>query len=182
MDSNTSHSQSYSLILKKTYRLLVSALGAGIGLGAVLWFVDPPSAPIFLASFGGSASFLFGIPITPAAQPRAYFGGHIIGIASGVICFYLFGNFLWVYVMSFVMAFVFMLVTKTVHPPAGANPLIVLHANAPFSVIWPPIMMGLLILFSIAVIWSRLIPKRIHYPGNWTEKSPPTIAWSGWLE
>ena len=180
MDTETSSSQSYSIILKKTYRLLVSALGGGIGLGLVLWLVDPPSAPIFLASFGGSAIFLFGIPITPAAQPRAYFGGHIIGITCGVVCFYLFGNFLWVYAVSFAIAFILMLVTKTVHPPAGANPLIVLHANAPFSAIWPPVLMGLAILFTVAVIWSRLIPKRIHYPSNWNEKSPPTIAWSGW--
>jgi len=182
MDIDSSKTDLFNLSLKKTYRLLISALGAGIGLGLVLWFVDPPSAPIFLASFGGSAIFLFGIPITPAAQPRAYFGGHFIGITCGIACFYLFGNQLWVYVAAFVLAFILMLVTKTVHPPAGANPLIILQANAPFSVIWPPVLIGMLILFAVAVVWSRIIPKRIHYPSNWSEKSPPTIAWSGWLE
>ena len=41
MDTEPSKSKLYNLYLKKTYRLLISALGAGIGLGLVLWFVEP---------------------------------------------------------------------------------------------------------------------------------------------
>ena len=34
-------------------RLVWCGAGAAVGLGAVLWLVDPPTAPLLLASFGG---------------------------------------------------------------------------------------------------------------------------------
>ena len=182
MDADSTTVETTHSIKRKLFRLAASTSGAAIGLGLVLWQIDPPSAPFFLASFGGSTIFLFGISRTPAAQPRAYFGGHLIGIACGSLCLFLFGTALRVYVVAFLLAFILMLVTRTVHPPAGANPLIILHANAPFAVIWPPVLFELLILFAVAMIWSRLVPKMLPYPSHWNEKSPPTIAWSGWLE
>jgi len=66
-------------------RVAASAAGAAFGLAAVLQFVDPPSAPLFLASLGGSAVFLFGLTRAPAAQPRALFGGHTGGALLGAL-------------------------------------------------------------------------------------------------
>lgn len=162
--------------------MTATIIGASIGLGLVLWIADPPSAPIFMASFGGSTIFLFALSRTPAAQPRALFGGHLIGFGCGVLCFYLFGNAIWVYLVAFLMTLVLMLITKTVHPPAGANPLIVMQSSAPLLTIWQPVLLGLVILFVVAIIWSRLVPGIVHYPYNWTEKSPPSLAWGGWID
>jgi CBS-domain-containing membrane protein len=164
------------------FRLTASAAGAALGLSLVLGFVDPPSAPLFLASLGGSAVFLFGLTTAPAAQPRALFGGHIGGALSGILCSHLFGDALWVYVLALVLALVFMLATKTVHPPAGANPLIMVHAHAGWFAIWQPVAVGVAVLAVVAAAWSRLIPGMIHYPYQWFEKSPPSISWSGWVE
>jgi CBS-domain-containing membrane protein len=78
--------------------------------------------------------------------------------------------------------FVFMLVTKTVHPPAGANPLIMVHAHAGLSALWQPVGLGVLILALVAVVWSRLVPGMVHYPTKWFDRSPPSIWWGGWSD
>ena len=153
-----------------------------MGLSLILLFIDPPSAPLFLASFGGSAVFLFALTRAPAAQPRALFGGHIGGALIGVLCSNLFGDAIWVYVAAIVLTLVFMLVSKTVHPPAGANPLIMIHAHASLAMIWQPVMVGVAILALVAALWSRLVPGMMRYPCKWLEKSPPFMSWGGWLE
>lgn len=163
-------------------RVAASAAGAAFGLAAVLQFVDPPSAPLFLASLGGSAVFLFGLTRAPAAQPRALFGGHAGGALLGALCYQILGDAPWVYVVALVLTLVFMLLTKTVHPPAGANPLIMVHAHASLAAVWQPVLVGVAVLAVIAAVWSRLVPGMIHYPHRWLEKSPPFASWGGWSE
>ena len=163
-------------------RVIWCALGAATGIGLILRFVDPPHSPLLLASLGGSAVFLFGLTRAPAAQPRALFGGHLGGALIGILCFQAFGNADWVYVVAVVLTLVFMLVTKTVHPPAGANPLIMVHAHADLSALWHPVVLCVLVLAVVAAVWSRIGPRMVHYPNKWFDKSPPTVLWGGWLE
>lgn len=161
-------------------RLLSCSAGAALALGLVLWLVDPPTAPLLLASFGGSAVFLFGLTRAPAAQPRALFGGHLASAVVGVVCYQIFGDATWVYILSVVLALVVMLATRTVHPPAGANPLLMVHAHAGLAAVWQPVGLGVLILAAVAMAWSRLVPGMIHYPYRWLEASPPSMFWGGW--
>ena len=167
---------------RKLFRLAVSSAGAALSLGLVLRFADPPSAPFFLASLGGSTVFLFGLTRTPAAQPRALFGGHLGGIFIGMLCYGLFGDAVWVYVLALVLTMVFMLATRTVHPPAGANPLIVMHTPAAAAAVWAPVLMGVGLLALCAMLWSRLFPGMVHYPCRWLAPSPPSMGWGAWDE
>ena len=168
--------------VRKLLRLLYCAAGAAVGLGLVLGLVDPPASPLFLASFGGSAVFLFGLTRVPAAQPRALFGGHVGGALVGVFCYQLFGDAVWVYVLALVLTLLLMLVTKTVHPPAGANPLIMVHSHAGLLAVWQPVFVGIAILVLVAAAWSRLVPGVVHYPLKWLEKSPPSVSWGCWVD
>ncbi len=161
-------------------RLIWCAVGAGISIGLALWLVGVPSSPFLLASLGGSSVFLFGLTRDAAAQPRALFGGHLGGAIIGILCFQLFGDALGVYMLAMILTLIYMLATKTMHPPAGVTPFIMVHDHAGFFGLWQPVGLGIIILALVAMVWSRLLPGMNHYPTNWFEKSPPSILWGGW--
>lgn len=156
--------------------------GASIALALALWLVSPPASPFLLASLGGSAVFLFGLTQAAAAQPRALFGGHLGGALIGILCTQAFGVDLWVYVLAGVMTLALMLATGTMHPPAGATPLIMVHANATLPALWQPVGLGVLVLGAMAALWTRLVPGMLHYPVKWGDPSPPSMWWGGWDE
>jgi CBS-domain-containing membrane protein len=160
-------------IVVSTLRLGWSLVGSVIGIGLALMLVAPPISPFLLASLGGSAVFLFALTNAPAAQPRALIGGHIGGALIGVLCYQWLGDALWVYVLAQVLTLLFMLLAHTMHPPAGANPLIMIQAQADMSVLLSTVLIGVLSLFVVAVLWSRVFKRSHVYPVAWLQKSPP---------
>jgi len=165
---------------KNVLRLFWCSIGVASGSAVSLFVVDSPAPPFLLASFGGSAIFLFGLTRAEAAQPRALFGGHLGGALIGIACYQLFGDAPWVFVAGEVVALWLMLLTRTVHPPAGANPIIMIHAHAGLSSLVDPVFAGVGALAILAALWSRLYPGLVHYPVNWAAPSPPRIFWGGW--
>lgn len=73
-----------------------------------------------------------------------------------------------------------MLATRTVHPPAGANPVIMVYAQAQWAALLNPVLLGVLCLVCVAVVWSRIYPGLVHYPVSPLEPSPPSLNWGGW--
>jgi CBS-domain-containing membrane protein len=163
-------------------RLLWCIIGAAAAIFLALALVGPPASPFLLASLGGSAVFLFGLTRAPAAQPRALFGGHLGGALIGIGCYQCLGDALWVYALAEGLVLSYMLLTKTVHPPAGANPLIMIHSHASLAALWQPVFVGVFSLALVASVWSRLVPGLIRYPAAWFDKSPPRTLWSSWSE
>src|SRR5574340_734117 len=158
-----------------TVRLLWCTIGAATGIVLALFLVGPPAIPFLLVSLGGSTVFLFGLTRAPATQPRALFGGHLGGAFIGIACYHAFGDALWVYALAQVLALSFMLITRTVHPPAGANPILMIYAHAGWSALWQPVFLGVAALAVVAAVWSRLYPGLAHYPVAWLDRSPPSM-------
>lgn len=171
-------SERRELLLKSPIvRLLWCALGAATGIGLAFAIVAPPASTFLLASLGGSAMFLFAR--APAAQPRAIFGGCLGGALLGIVCYRLLGDALWVYALAQVLALWFMLISKTMHPPAGANPSIMIFSHAGFAALWQPVFIGVSSLVAVAAIWSRLFPGLPAYPVRGFDTSLPSMFWEG---
>ncbi len=133
----------YTDFVKQTIlRLLWVLAGASIALALALHVVRPTDSTLLLASLGGSTLFLFGLTTFPPTQPRALFGGHLMSAFIGVICYQLFGDATWVMVIAVLITIAVLILTKTVHPPAGANPLIMISAHAGFVDIWTHVFVG----------------------------------------
>lgn len=160
-------------------RLIWVLIGSFVAIGLAL-FITKANSPLLLASLGGTTLFLFALTSAPAAQPRSVFGAHLISSLIGILAYQLFGDDLWVYVFALVVTIGVLLLVRCVHPPAGANPLIMIQAHAGFIHLGVTVMLGVSIIFIVAMIWSRLGIGFRKYPVSWTQPSPPNLNWSIW--
>jgi len=73
-----------------------------------------------------------------------------------------------------------LLMMRCVHPPADANPLIMIQAHASFIHLGITVMVGVGVIFLVAFIGSRVGFGVRKYPVSWTQPSPPSLNWSIW--
>ncbi|WP_373741251.1 HPP family protein [Neisseria sp.] len=121
---------------------------------------------LILGSFGASCLLVFAYPQSPFAQPRNVVGGHFIATATGLAFFTVFGAEWWSMALAVGTAVALMLVTRTAHPPAGSNPLIVALAGAGWDFLFTPTLFGSLILVSVALVYNNFGQGR-RYPSYW---------------
>lgn len=160
-------------------RFLWVLIGSFVAICLAL-LITKANSPLLLASLGGTTLFLFALTTAPAAQPRAVFGAHLISSLIGILAYKLFGDAFWVYVFALVVTIAVLLLARCVHPPAGANPLIMIQAHASFIHLGVTVMAGVTVIFITAMIWSRLGIGSRKYPVSWNQPSPPTHNWGIW--
>lgn len=121
---------------------------------------------LMMASFGATACLLFAFPDSPFSQPRNVVGGHFFSTLSGLVYMAFFGVTWWSMALALATAIVLMQITKTTHPPASSDALIVMLAGVPWSFLIMPSLIGSVILVSIALIFNNVIRDR-RYPRYW---------------
>ncbi len=149
-------------------------VGTAVALSIAALVVGYTSHPWLLASLGGSCVILFGMPESDMAQPRSVFGGHLIASVVGLALLHYgrgagFGSTdLWM-TAAVATALVAMMATRTIHSPAGANPIVVFAEKADWAFLLSPLAIGLLSIFIVAVIVNNKgrMPWRGNYPRRW---------------
>ncbi|MEI8304355.1 MAG: HPP family protein [Burkholderiales bacterium] len=86
------------------------------------------------------------------------------------------------YALAISSALWFMLLARTVHRPAGANPVLMVYAQAGWPALLFQVLAGVACLMAVAFVWSRLYPGLIHYPSSPWEPSPASLNWGGWRD
>ena len=147
----------------KIINALLSALGALIFISflafldmsfeGMIWLIPP---------FGASMVLVMAVHESPLAKPKNILLGHILSALSGVIILYLIGdNFLALGIAVALAVFV-MIITDTIHPPAGANPIIVILTGQGISFVLFPVAVGAFMLVVFAYLYNKLLKR--NYP------------------
>ena len=131
---------------------LVAWLGAFIVIAATWRLFDYQNLVFVFASLGGSAVIVFGMPDSPMAQPRSLFGGHAIASVIGLMFYGWFGANTWSIAGAMATALLAMQLTRTVHSPAGADPIIIMTSAVSGPLVMLNLSVGLAVLWMVAVL------------------------------
>jgi CBS-domain-containing membrane protein len=134
-------------------------------LALVLWLIDAEHG-LALTSLGSTAILLFCFPTHDGARPVAVLVSHLLGAAIGIALLKLFGGNIWIMGAGVALIAVIMKLLNIMHPPAGANPLIVLNLKSDWLFIAYPLLPALLIMLLAVLVWSRLRPGP-RWPPRW---------------
>lgn len=121
---------------------------------------------LVIAPFGASCVLAFVLPEAPVSQPRNIIGGHMVTTLCGLTVYHLWGNSIWSLSVAVGLGIALMLLTKTTHPPAGANPIVVITAASTWSFLVTPVLIGSIVIVCVAVLYNNLIKNR-KYPTFW---------------
>jgi CBS-domain-containing membrane protein len=146
----------FPALRRETVREAVLAgIGGAVAIGVLSALAVASATPLIIPPFGASAVILFLLPSSPVAQPRHVIGGHILSAIVGLVALTLFGPTALAMAVGVGVAIVAMKLTDTLHPPAGANPLLVVMTSAPWWFVGVPVAAGAVILVLIAVGYHR---------------------------
>lgn len=142
---------------------LLSALGALIFISFLAYLENSFEGTIWLIPpFGASMVLVMAVHESPLAKPTNILLGHVLSALSGVIVLYLIGDHFLALGLAVGLAIFIMIITNTIHPPAGANPIIVILTGQGISFVLFPVAVGALMLVLFAYLYNKLLKR--NYP------------------
>ena len=139
---------------------LFSSLGAFVCIGFLAYLNSSIEGAIWLIPpFGASMVLVMAVYDSPLAKPKNLILGHILSALSGVIIFYLLGNTFISLGLGVALAVFVMMMTNTVHPPAGANPIIVILTGQSLSFVFLPVAVGAITIVVFAYLYNKLLKR-----------------------
>jgi CBS-domain-containing membrane protein len=146
--------------------MLAGAAGGGVAIGLMEAFSTRAAIPLVAIPFATSIVLVMGSPEVEAAQPRALIGGHIVSTIVGLVVLNIAGPEPWAAALAVGLAIAAMQFTRTSHPPAGIDPLLVVVNNMLWGFLLVPVAAGAVLLALFAFVWHILI-RRYSWPRRW---------------
>lgn len=160
MDSTKTHrtARGAELLRQLPWRTAVLAgLGSCMTIAVLAEANTLTNLQLIIAPFGASCALVFGAPASPLARPRNVIGGHLISAALGLLAASLIVSPPLAMSAGVGLAIAGMLLTGTLHPPAGANPIVVVLSAASWGFLITPVLMGTLAIVAIGTLYHRLL-------------------------
>jgi len=145
---------------------ITSGLGGAIGIFILSIFTIGTEAPLLMAPFGASCVLLFAVPDSPLSQPKNVIGGHFISSLVGVVFVSLWTSSPVILALAVAVAIALMAMFKIIHPPAGADPIVILLGAKGFSFLLFPVLSGSILLVIIAYLFHRTTGKYTYPKSN----------------
>jgi CBS-domain-containing membrane protein len=141
-------------------------LGGCIAIATVALLTDWIPIALVLGSFGASCVLVFGYPDVPFSQPRNIIAGHFLSSLIGLVFLVSFGPHWWSVALAVGTSIAVMMLTRTVHPPAGSNPVIVFLSQPTWSFLLFPTLIGALVVVAVALAYNN-VTREARYPKYW---------------
>ncbi|GHG05222.1 HPP family protein [Thalassotalea marina] len=144
--------------LEKAHSAIYAGIAAmfAIGLLSIGEFIFSCTA-LIMAPLGASAVLVFGVPDSPLAQPKNVIFGHLLTAFIGLAIISAFGVSPFTLALATGLAVSAMLLTNTTHPPAGANPLLIMMTEQTWSYLLTPVLTG-----AVVIVITGLAAKKLH--------------------
>lgn len=152
--------------------IIAGALGGAAAVGLMEAASAYSAFPLSYIPFATSIVVVMGSPDASPAQPRALIGGHLISTLIGLAIVKLAGPGPWVAALAVGLSIVAMHVTRTFHPPAGIDPLIVVLNDLSWPFLLMPVAVGACALALFAYLWHAIARKLLERRTTVT-KPPP---------
>jgi CBS-domain-containing membrane protein len=149
------------------WQIAAGLIGGAVGIGLIAILSHFQHLPLLMAPLGATCVLLFAVPDSPLAQPRSVVGGHLVSTLVGIVFLKYVGVGPVEMGIAVGLAIALMQTTRTVHAPAGADPLVVLmsgHAGWGFLV--APVLASAVILVLLATLVNNVGPNR-QWPRYW---------------
>lgn len=137
-------------------RILLAGLGTFLLVGLIAWLDVQSPLHLLVASLGSSCALVFTLPEGAFSQPANVVGGQIICTLSGLFVAAILPVTWWSVALAVALAVVVMAALRVTHPPAGANPIIVMMTSATLSGALIPIVAGALTVVILGSLFHRL--------------------------
>ena len=147
----------HNLLSGNIKNILISSFGAFLCMFLIAYFNTIDKSNIWLIPpFGASLVLVMAVHDSPLASPRNVFFGHVLSASSGVLMFYFFENTSLSIALGLALAIMAMQLTNTVHPPAGANPIIAILGAKTFEFVIMPVAIGASFIVIFALIYNKI--------------------------
>ena len=154
--------------LREPKKYIIQSLLAVVVIMVIFYFEALPHI-VIATSLGGSAFIVFTMPHSVTAQPRKLIGGHIVGLISGALLYYIFfagplgelsTDWRFITVLAYALAvglcIFLMTITNTEHTPAVATALGIVSDGWSYQVV-----ISVLLCAVILAIIRRLLQHRL---------------------
>lgn len=132
-----------------------AGLGGGLAIAILSMLSDLLAIPLLLAPFGASCVLVFGVPTSPFVKFRNIVGGYLISAAMGLLAVTLLGPGVAGAAVGVALAISAMMLTDTIHPPAGAVPIVVALTQPGLSFLLAPVGAGALLIVLLGIVFRR---------------------------
>lgn len=148
--------------------LIRSLIGGTLGILVLELLALYLPAKFMMAPFGETCVLLFAVSNSPLAQPRNVIIGHMISAFVGLVVLKCFGMTLLTTALAVGLAIFLMQWARCIHPPAGANPLVILLTADKIHYDWDfllfPVLAG-----SVVLVLVALLVNNVKSPKRWPE-------------
>ena len=139
----------------------ISAVGAFLCISVLAYLNSFDESNLWLIPpFGASMVLVMAVHESPLAHPKNVLFGHIISAFSGVFVYSILGFSFLSVGLGVGLAIFLMMTTKTIHPPAGANPIIAILGAKGIDFIIIPVAAGAFFIVLFAIIYNKLLKRK----------------------